>query len=69
MESNFFAHKDGCLGDPPGCAHRSPIECTTRETLEMRITYMSTFVKSLEDKITKLKAEIYDLKAAAEEYD
>jgi hypothetical protein len=61
----MFEHKEGCLGDPPGCAHRSPIECTTREGLEKYIEKQRVEISNLSNQLIGLKAKLYDLEHEA----
>lgn len=54
-------HKKGCLGDLPGCGHRVPIECVTREGLEKALAEKSCIIGELNLVIRDLKAKLYDL--------
>jgi hypothetical protein len=58
-------HKEGCLGDKPGCAHRVPIECTTREGLEKYIKDQRVTIEAQDLVIIGLKAKLYDLEHEA----
>jgi hypothetical protein len=59
----MLGHKEGCLYNPdkPGCAHRVPIDCTTREDFEKAVKLLRDDKKSLETQLVSLKAKLYDL--------
>lgn len=70
MEAGFNVprseHKPGCLGDKPGCFHRIPIDCVTREDLENAIGKLRGEVSSLKGETERLKAKLYDIEHKGE---
>lgn len=63
---HYFEHKPGCVHEKVA-VHRIPIDCVTVDDLWKAIETQKAIVKDRDAEIQRLKAEIYDLRADADD--